>query len=131
MKCLKNFSFAKENFHEFKRIRLLNNPEVYAEQNICIVDIDDIPEDPYIFVYPGALFPVVTTLDFLKEYVEKHPLFYLKKKDDSDFVESVSPDKATHVLRLPADTKVEDLIINGQEVLKIEKTNEKEMVNNG
>lgn len=123
MRCLKNFKTEKEKFEEFPRIKILENPEVYADHNICIVELDDVPDQPYLFIYPGLKFPFVVTLDFLKDYTLKTPKFYLKKSDEpeSDSVIETTPELATHILRLPADTKVEDLIIQGENVLKIEK----------
>jgi len=125
MKCLKNFRVLKGGFEEFKRIAILDNPEVYADQNVCIVEIDDIPEDPYIFVSNnGNQIPIVTTLDYLKNYVQEYPMFYFKKRDEGDDAIVVKPEEATHILRLPRDTNVNDLIIMGQHVLKIDKKEE-------
>lgn len=127
-KVYKNFQILKKGgFEEFLHVKILENEHVYQEQNTCIVDLDDIPDDPFIFTYPGVVFPIACTLQFLKDYVEKHPMFYLKKDPDSDAAISVPMKDATHIIRLPADTKVEDLIINGNNVLKIEKQDPKKV----
>ena len=123
-KALKNFSIVKNGkFEEFTRVRILNNEEVYVGDGhrICVVDLDDIPEEPYAFEYPGLLYPIATTLEWLKSYVEKTPVFYLKKQEDGDGAVAATKETATHILRLPKETKIEDLVINGDNVLLIDR----------
>jgi len=123
-KILKNFSIVKGGkFEEFNKIRILNNEEVYVGDGhrIVIVDQDDVPEEPYAFEYPGLLYPAATTLDWLKTYVTEHPNFYLKKQEEGDGAVMATKETATHVLRLPKATKIEDLVINGDNVLLVEK----------
>lgn len=125
---LKNFKFTKSKIEEFRVIEFLNSEDVILELPLAVHEFNQIFEYPIIF---GAISGVPLVQE-AETVIEKTRMFHFKQGEidpetkNSSVVETSEKEATVHI-RLPKDTKVNELIlINGQVfwAQKVEKPSE-------
>lgn len=124
MNVLKNFKRLKESVEEFPCIQIRYDDEVFAELPVCLVPFNVELQKPCL--YPnGNGIPIAVEYEWLIETLSKLKKFYCKV-DEEGHLKVVAPKEANQILRLPPDTKIEDIILKNGQIFKKEPNKEVE-----
>lgn len=113
---IKNFKFTKEKIEEFNVIKILNSEDVILELPLGVHEFNQEFEYPIIF----GDFQGVALIQEAERVMEKTKMFHLKNLAEDEETKTISlvecsEKEATTHIRLPRDTKVDELVlINGK-----------------
>jgi hypothetical protein len=118
MEILKNFKLAEGKWEEFPFIKILPGEDVFAGLPVCKMAFQAQFTQPVIVVRDGDI-PLAFELEELKKKLEKTRRFFLVA-DEKGVLKEVEQKDAKIVLRLPLDTKINELVYIDGQVLKQE-----------
>lgn len=112
MKVLKNYKPKKEMLEEFPYAKLIDSEDVLVDLPICAAEFGKEYKKPVVYGnYKGI--PTIYEEEEVILQLEKLKLFHFT--EDKGKLTEVEPEKATIKVRLPIDTKVDELVFdNGQ-----------------
>jgi hypothetical protein len=118
MEILKNFKVLEETWEEFPFIKILPGEDVYFGLPICKLPFQAKFTQPVLVVVENEV-PTVFELEELKHRLAKTKRFFLVA-DESGNLKEVEQKDAKIAIRLPIDTKLEELVYMDGQVLKQE-----------
>jgi len=113
MKVIKNCKILKDHYEEFPLIQIRYEDEVFVDLPVCTIEFGQTLEKPVL--YPvGKGIPMAVELTWLMAQLAKLKKFHIKI-DDHGHIKEIDPKDADTVVRLPADTNLDEvMIVNGQ-----------------
>jgi hypothetical protein len=118
MEILKNFKLIEGKWEEFPFIKILPGEDVFVGLPICKVEFQANLKEPVLVVREGDI-PLAFELEELKKKLEGTKRFFLVA-DEKGVLKEVEQKDAKIVLRLPLDTKINELVFMDGQVLKQE-----------
>lgn len=113
---IKNFKFTKEKIEEFNVVKILDSEDVILEMPLGVHEFNQTFEYPIVF----GEFQGIAMIQEAETVMERTKMFFLKNLKEDEETKTVSviectEKEATTKVRLPRDTKVEELVlINGK-----------------
>lgn len=120
MEILKNFKVLDGKWEEFPFIKILPGEDVFVGLPICKMEFQAQFKQPVLVVRQGDI-PLAFELEELKKKLVDTKRFFLVA-DEKGVLTEVKPDDAKIVIRLPIDTKINELVFMDGQVLKQEVT---------
>lgn len=119
MEVLKNFKVAEGQWEEFPFIKILPGEDIFVGLPICKVEFQATLTQPVLVMVENQV-PTAVDLGVLKSKLAKTKRFFLVA-DEAGALKEVAQGDAKIVIRLPIDTKLEELVYMDGQVLKQEK----------
>lgn len=122
MKQLINYKLTNNKVEEYVEIKLLTDREVLVDIPICVIEFGKVYDKTYI-VYGTKDVAVALSQQELDKLLETTKIFKLKIKDSQVIETKETPDIE---IRLPIDTKVDELIYENGQLLWAKPLNKEE-----
>lgn len=118
MEVLKNFKVVEGQWEEFPFIKILPGEDVFFGLPVCKMGFQAKFVQPVVVVRENEL-PTVFELEELKHKLANTKRFFLVADEKGKLTEVAQKD-AKLAIRLPVDTKIEELVYMNGQVLKQE-----------
>jgi len=118
MEILKNFKVVDGIWEEFPFIKILPGEDVFVGLPVCKLAFQAKFTQPVLFMVEGEI-PTAVELEELKRKLAKTKRFFLLA-DEKGGLKEVNQKDAKLAIRLPVDTKIEELVYMNGQVLKKE-----------
>lgn len=118
MEILKNFKLAEGKWEEFPFIKILPGEDIFVGLPICKMEFQAQFVRPVIVVRDNEI-PTVVELEELKHKLTNTKRFFLVA-NEKGLLKEVDQKDSKLVIRLPIDTKIDELIYMNGQVLKQE-----------
>lgn len=122
MKQLINYKLTKNRVEEYVEVELLIDREVLVDIPICLIDFGKVYDKAYI-VYGTKDVAVALSQQELDELLKTTRIYKFKIKDSQVIETKETPDIE---VRLPKDTKVDELIYENGQLLWAKPLNKEE-----
>lgn len=122
MKQLINYKLTKNKVEEYVEVELLIDREVLVDISICLIDFGKVYDKAYV-VYGTKDVAVALSQQELDKLLETTKIFKFKIKDSQVIETKGTPDIE---VRLPKDTKVDELIYENGQLLWAKPLNKEE-----
>lgn len=128
MKQLINYKPLKEKLEEYPYVKIMPNTEVLLDLPMAVIDFGTDYDKPVLFgSYKGI--PMIFDEHVVKESLSKMRLFYLRV--DGEKLHEVPEAEADLKMRLPIETKIDELIYKDGQLVWAKPVVEKEGVTDG
>jgi hypothetical protein len=118
MEILKNFKVIDGGWEEFPFIKILPGEDVFVGLPVCKLPFGETFVKPTLFARDNEI-PTVFELEDLQKKLAKTKRFFLLA-DEVGGLKEVDQKDAKLVIRLPIDTKIEELVYMNGQILKKE-----------
>lgn len=127
MKVLKNIKVLKKGaIEEFLKVEIrYDDTEVFTDLPIAVVEYGDEMVEPYLFRVESG-FAILIEGEQLRELLKTQKVFFFKVNENKT-VEEVEEGKHDVNVRLPIDTKVEELMYDNNEIVWVDKRKEEDI----
>lgn len=114
MKKLINYEAKKETLDEFPYVEIMESKHVFVDLPIAVVDFGKTYDKPILYgSYKGI--PCIYEESEVKQHLARLKVFHFT--EDKGKLTEVEPEKATIKVRLPKDTKVDQLIYKDGQIV--------------
>jgi hypothetical protein len=120
MEILKNFKLADGQWEEFPFIKILPGEDVFVGLPVCKMPFQAQFVQPVVVIRENDI-PLAIELEDLKKKLAGTKRFFLVA-DEKGTLTEVDQKDAKIAIRLPADTKISELVFMDGQVLKQEVT---------